>query len=130
MISETKSDDSFPIANFLIGGFSQPYRIDRNSSGGGIMLYFREDIPSNLLKVESLPVDGFYVELKLRSKNWLINRSYNPNRNLISNHIEALRDFSDFHSSSYNNIIILGDFNVGVEEPHMKTFSKTIIYKT
>ena len=56
MISETKIDDSFPIANFLIDGFNQPYRIDRNSSGGGIMLYLREDIPSNLLKVESLPM--------------------------------------------------------------------------
>ena len=65
MISETKIDDSFPIANFLIDGFSQPYRIDRNSSGGGIMLYVREDIPSNLLKVESLPIDGFCFELKL-----------------------------------------------------------------
>ena len=69
MISETKIDDSFPIANFLIDGFSQPYRIDRNSSGGGIMLYVREDIPSNLLKIEFLPIEGFYVELKLRSKN-------------------------------------------------------------
>ena len=71
MISETKLDDSFPIANFLTDDFSQPYRIDRNSSGGGIMLYVREDIPSNLLKVESVPIEGFYVELKLRSKIWL-----------------------------------------------------------
>ena len=55
MISETKIDDSFPIANFLIDGFSQPYRIDRNPSGSGIMLYVREDIRSNLLKIESLP---------------------------------------------------------------------------
>ena len=61
MISETKIDDSFPIANLLIDGFSQPYRIDRNSYGAGIMLYVREDIPSNLLKVESLPIEGFYV---------------------------------------------------------------------
>ena len=122
MISETKIGDSFPIENFLIDGFSQPYRIDRNSSGGGIMLYVREDIPSNLLKVESLSVEGFYAELKLRSENWLINCSYNPNRNAIGNHLGALSDFLDFHSSSYNNSIILGDFNVGVEEPHMKTF--------
>ena len=122
MISETKIDDSFPIVNFLIDGFSQPYRIDRNSSGGGIMLYVMEDIPSNLLKVESLTKEGFYVELKLRSKNWLINCSYNPNRNAIGNHLEALSDFLDFHSSSYNNIITLGDFNVGVKEPHMKMF--------
>ena len=124
MISETKIDDSFPIANFLIDGFSQPYRIDRNSSGGGIMLYVREDIPSNLLKVETLSIEGFYVELKLRSENWLISCSYNPDRNAIGNHLEALSDFLDFHSSSYNNIFILGDFNVGVEESHMKTFCK------
>ena len=58
MISETKIDDSFPISNFLIDGFSQPYRIDRNFSGGGITLYVQEDIPSNLLKVESLPIKG------------------------------------------------------------------------
>ena len=130
MISETKIDDSFPIANFLIDGFSQPYRIDRNSSGGGIMLYVREDIPSNLLKVESLPIEGFYVELKLRSENWLINCSYNPNRNAISNHIGALSDFLDFHSSTYNNIIILGDFNVSVEELHKKTFCENYNLQT
>ena len=65
MISEIKIDDSFPIANFLIDGFSQPSRIDRNFSGGGIMLYLREDIPSNLLKVEALPREVAYVELKL-----------------------------------------------------------------
>ena len=122
MISETKIDNSFPIANFLIDGFSNPYRGDRNSSRGGITLYVKEDIPSSLLKVESLPIEGFYVELKLRSENWLKNCSYNPNRNAIGNHLETLSDFLDFHSSSYNNIIILGDFNVGVEEPHRKTF--------
>ena len=104
MISETKIDDTFPIASFLIDGFSQPF--------------------SDLLKVESLPIEGFYVELKLQSKNWLINYSYNPNRDGIGNQQEALSDFLDFYSSSCNNIIILGDFNVGVEEPRMKTFCK------
>ena len=56
MNSETKIDNSFPIANFLIDSFNQPYVIDYNSSGSGITLYVREDIPSNLLKVESLPI--------------------------------------------------------------------------
>ena len=45
MISEIKIDDSFQIENFLINGFSRPYRIDQSSSGDGIMLYVREDIP-------------------------------------------------------------------------------------
>ena len=31
MISETKIDDSFVLSNFLIGGFSKPYRLDRDA---------------------------------------------------------------------------------------------------
>lgn len=61
MISEVKTDDSFSTANF-----SQPYKADRNSSGSGIMLYVKKDIPSNLIKIESLLMEGFYVELKSR----------------------------------------------------------------
>ena len=52
VISETKVYYSFPIANFLIDGFGQPARIDRNTSGGGIMLYVREDIPSHFFEVK------------------------------------------------------------------------------
>ena len=49
MISETKIDDKFPLENFLIGGLSKPYKLVRDSLGGDIFLYVREDIPSNLL---------------------------------------------------------------------------------
>ena len=62
MISETKIDDSFPVGNFIIEGFSTPYRLDHDSNGGGIMLYVREDISSNLLATEEKNhVEGFYV---------------------------------------------------------------------
>ena len=46
---ETTLDDSFPTAQFLIKGFSAPYRFDRNSKGGGLLAYVREDIPSKIL---------------------------------------------------------------------------------
>ena len=39
MVSETKLDDSFPEAQFLIEGFHSPFRFDCNANGGGIMLY-------------------------------------------------------------------------------------------
>ena len=45
LISETKLDASFPSVNFLIPGFSKPYRRDRSSHAGGLLLYIREDIP-------------------------------------------------------------------------------------
>ena len=56
MISETKIDESFPRGNFLIDGFSSPYRLDRDSKDGGIMLYIREDIPSNFVASDNKPI--------------------------------------------------------------------------
>ena len=53
LVSETKIDDSFPIGNFLIDGFSTPYRLDWNLNGGGLMLFVIEDTPSNLVEAES-----------------------------------------------------------------------------
>ena len=59
MISDTKLGNTFPEGQFLIKGFSKPYRIDRNCHRGGIMLYVRADIPSKLLSTELLPMEGF-----------------------------------------------------------------------
>ena len=102
MVSETKIDDTFPVGNFVIDGFSTPYRLDRDSNGGGIMLYVREDIPSNLLATdEKNHIESFYVELNLRKEKWLINCSYNPNKSMIGNHLDALSIYLDLHSRTY-----------------------------
>ena len=122
MISETKIDDSFPLRNFLVGAFSKPYRLDRDSLGGGILLYVREDIPTNLTEVETKPIEGFYVEINLRNDKWLINCSYNPHKNMIGNHLRALSEKLDIYSTSYDNFISLGDFNIEMEEQQIKDF--------
>ena len=44
VITETKMGSTFPVSEFHIDGFSIPYRLDRNSNGGGVIVYFREDI--------------------------------------------------------------------------------------
>ena len=129
MISETKIDHSFPTPKFLIDGFGQPYGADQNSFGGRTMFYVRESIPSSFIKIESLPI-GFYIELKWRNEKWLISGSYNPHRNATSNYLEALRKVLHFHSSSYNDIIILNGFNVGAEEPFMKTICESYSFKS
>ena len=74
MLSETKVDDSFPTSQFLIDGFSKPFRLDRCSNGGGIFLYVRDDISSNLLtqyKIED-NIECLYVEVNIRKKKWLL----------------------------------------------------------
>ena len=53
ILTETKIDNSFPERQFIIDGYSKPYRLDINSHGGVIIIYVREDIPSKELKKHS-----------------------------------------------------------------------------
>ena len=51
LISETKLDSYFPSGQFVIKGYSTPFRLDRNQNGGGLLLYLRGDIPCKILKI-------------------------------------------------------------------------------
>ena len=68
MISETKLDDSFPEAQFLIEAFHSPFRFDRNINGGGVMLYVLEDIPTKLLSHDFPGVESFFIKINLDKK--------------------------------------------------------------
>ena len=114
VVSKAKLDESFPIGQFIIEGFDVPYRVDRNSNGGGI--------PSKLLSAENSPTEAFFVEINLRKKKWLLSCSYNPNRENTENHLETLSKSLALYSSSYENPIIVDDFNVCVEEINMSRF--------
>ena len=50
VVGETKLNDNFPNQRFRINGYCNPYRLDRNVFGGGVMIYVRNDIPSKRLE--------------------------------------------------------------------------------
>ena len=62
-----KLDVSFPPSQFILDGFTPPYRLDRMQHRGGII---REDISSKLLNVDiSISgIENVIVEINLRSK--------------------------------------------------------------
>ena len=123
MVSKTKIDISFPVGNFVIDGFSTRYRLNHDSNGGGIILYVREDIISNLLATdEKNHIESSYVELNLCNEKWLINCSYNPNKNMSCLHLDTLSTSLNLHCTTYEKILIVGDFNVGIEKQHTKDF--------
>ena len=86
------------------------------------MLYDREDIPSNLITVDINPIESFYIELNLRNNKWLINCSFNPHKSLIGNQLDVLNKTLDLHSSTYNKIILLGDFHTEICVQDLKLF--------
>ena len=65
MVSETKLDSSFPVSQFLIEGYTPPFRLNPDNNGGGVMLFVRDDVPCKLLSVENHPMESFYVEINL-----------------------------------------------------------------
>ena len=70
MTSETKLNSSFPGTQFYMKSYTNPYRLDRNSKGGGIISHVREDIPSELRNSSCTDHDKeyFLVELNLRKQ--------------------------------------------------------------
>ena len=111
LLSETKVDPSFPSYQFAIEGFGVPFRLDRNSLGGGIMLFVREEIPSKLIGQYKLnsSIENIFIEINLELKKWLLRCSYNPNLILLNNYIQNISRGLDFYSSQYDNFIVFGD---------------------
>ena len=131
LLSETKLDDSFPTAQFSLNGFCKPYRFDRSSNGGGILLYVRDDIPSQLLtdyKMKNI-LELFFVEVNIRKK-WLLDCFYNPHKSNISNHLHHLIKGLDIYLKSYDNILIMGDLNSEVSENCLNGFCNDNSLKT
>ena len=80
VITETKLDNSLPTSQFLVKGFAELFRLDRNRNGGGIMIYIRDDIPSRLLSEHVFPsdIEGLFIELNFRKYKWLLLGTYHP----------------------------------------------------
>ena len=89
------------------------------------MLYVRADIPSKHMSIESLPMEGFYVGIKFQKKKWLLYCSYNPNKNAVKSDLENLHKGVALYSSKYEHFIILGDFNVGMDNSNLPVFCDT-----
>ena len=88
LISETKLDNTFPLNQFILEGFTPPYRLDRATHGGGLTPFVRDDLLYKLLPNINLSgnIENIFVEINLRSKKWLTLGFYNPNVDLIQNH--------------------------------------------
>ena len=130
--SETKLDDSFPTGQLSLNGYSKPCRLDRSSNGGGILLYVRDDIPSRLLTDYKIKdnLELFFVEVNIRKKKWLLSCSYNPHTSNISNHLHHLNKGLDVYLKSYDNILVMGDFNSEFGENYLNSFCNVNSLKT
>ena len=71
-IAETKIDESFPTAHFLLVGYHSPYLLDKSPKSGGILVYVKSSIPSRQSNFPNLPykIEAIPFELNLRKEKW------------------------------------------------------------
>ena len=126
VVTESKLDQSFPSGQFNIDGYSPPFRYDRNSFGGGVIIFVREDIPCRELfaHMTSFNIEGIFLEINLRKSKWLLFGGYNPSKSFITDFLKQLGTSLDIYLSKYDNVLLLGDFNSESIEPAMVDFEK------
>ena len=126
-IQETKLDDSFPTAQLLIEGYSEPYRLDRNRHGGGVLIYVREDIPSKPLTMHNFTkhIEGLFIEVNLRKTKILVFGGYRSDHKTYGlcqvDFFEQIGLALDVYSN-YDKFLLAGDFNTEEEVETLQDF--------
>lgn len=124
ILTETKIDDSFPEAQFKIDGYVTPYRLDRTSHGGGLLIYVREDIPSKKLNKHTFPddIEGMFIEINLRKSKWLLFGTYHSPSQSHNYFFESVSKAMDVYLGQYDRFLLAGDFNCQDTDPNLKPF--------
>ena len=127
IITESKLDNTFPLQQFAIEGYSLPFRLDREiggAEGGGVIIYVRDDIPCRELThgIADNNIEGIFLEIDLRKIKWLLFGGYNCHKRNIDNFLDYLGPILDHHMCKFDNVILLGDFNCESTELSMNDF--------
>ena len=126
-IQETKLDSSFPTQQFTLEGYSEPYRLDKNREGGGVLVYVREDIPSKQLSEHNFNrnVEGLFIEVNFRKTKLLFFGGYRSDHSVYGltkdNYLEQLSFALDTYTT-YDKVLLAGDFNIDDEEEMLQDF--------
>ena len=126
LISETKTDESFPNQQFKINGY-KTVRRDRNSFGGGLIFYINEQVPSKVLTLESIPGDIEIILLDFRVKNrkWRCIGLHKPPSQNEKYFLDHLSKTLGQLTCQYDKTILIGDFNLTVESNNLENFMST-----
>ena len=104
--------------------FRLPFRFDRNSSGGGVIVYVWNDIPSKQLTKHKLTdnVEGVFIEVNLRKIQWLIFGTYRPLSQPVEYFFKHVGYALDAYGQTYEKFLLAGDFNTVETEPSLSEF--------
>ena len=131
VIEETKLSKDFKTELFVMNNYQYPMRRDRNEFGGGLMQYVRKGVVCNRITAyETQNVESICSELTISKKRWMIFAVYRPpdSANLNSFFTE-LSTSANLALEKYDNIIVLGDFNVDTQNEQHPGYNKLNLFQ-
>ena len=119
MLQETKLDDSFPNAQFIIDGYVM-HRLDHKLNSGGIIANVRCDIPQkkvDLYVIGSLnkgKIELQAIEITVNDEKWLVINMYKEPKTPDATLVDHLDKMLSTYCSQYTNVVLCGDINVNM----------------
>ena len=80
-----------------------------------------QDIPFRKLDQLKLDddIEGIFIEINLRKSKWLMLATYRPSSSSKSQYFNSIGNAVDFYRKTYQNVVLLGDFNITDSEEEM-----------
>ena len=105
---------------FHIFGF-KVFRRDRNRFGGGLILYINENFPCKPLNDHPIfsNLELIAIEIHQNKRRWLFIGIYKPPPQSDSEFTNRLSFIIDYYLPKYENLILIGDFNLSTENQHL-----------
>ena len=130
VISETKLDESFPSAQFNISNYEIRNRRDRDKNGGRLIEFVRKGFITKRLKdYETQICETICSEFTVSKKKWICFNVYRPPSydNLII-FFEELTKSVCKSLNTYDNIIVMGDFNIDINKNEATDHDKLDVF--
>ena len=126
MLSETKTDETFPSQQFHVSNYKTFCR-DRNKRGGELLFYINENIPCKLINDEIIPsdIEMIMFEFLVKTRKWLcigLYKSPSQNENYF---LDILSKVLGKQTCQYENVMLIGDFNLTVNNKNLGVFMNT-----
>ena len=117
VLAETKRDKSFPSSQFVIDQYEIRTRRDRNKNGVGLTEYVGKGLICKALEdTLNLNSETILSEITIKNNKWVIFSAYRPPCNSnIKTFLGDLSNLLNKYLSKYDNVIIMGDFNIDVK---------------
>ena len=125
-VSETKLSENFPDAQFYVNGYNFPsYRRDRNTNGGGLMVFTKKDLITRRIKeLESTKIQIISLESTVSKRKLIIFSVHRPPKTNFETFFSELNICLDKATWTYENIVLLGDINIDTEDEKVKGRTK------